>query len=218
MKNKFLSLFELVDDKVKNMALAHSSYANEYKIESNERLEFLGDSVLSLVTSEYMYNNLTSSEGKMSKLRANLVCWQNLSKIAKTLNLQNKLKLGNSLKTISDSMLADTVESMIGAIYLKFGLIKTRDAVLDLLQIKEYLHSNPKAIDYKTDLQEISQKLKVKIRYDISTYITKGGQKNFRSKVYVDDVYYGYGTSSIKKEAEQNSAKIAIQKLEKNKV
>ncbi|MDD4351130.1 MAG: ribonuclease III, partial [Clostridia bacterium] len=199
-------------------ALTHSSYANEYKIESNERLEFLGDSVLGLITSEYMYKYLDLNEGKMSKLRANMVCWQNLSKILKKMDIKDKLKLGNSLKTISDSMLADTIESMIGAIYLKHGLNKTRDAVLELLNVKEYLHSNPKAIDFKTELQEICQKLKMKVRYDITNYVTKGGQTNFRSKIYIDDVFYGYGTGSLKKEAEQNSAKIAISKLEKHNV
>jgi len=218
MKNKFLVLFELVDEEVKNTALTHSSYANEYKIESNERLEFLGDSVLGLITSEYMYKYLDLNEGKMSKLRANMVCWQNLSKILKKMDIKDKLKLGNSLKTISDSMLADTIESMIGAIYLKHGLNKTRDAVLELLNVKEYLHSNPKAIDFKTELQEICQKLKMKVRYDITNYVTKGGQTNFRSKIYIDDVFYGYGTGSLKKEAEQNSAKIAISKLEKHNV
>ncbi len=216
--NEFLEIFNSLDPNVQQTALTHSSYANEYKTDSNERLEFLGDSVLSLIVGQYLFEHIKTNEGKMSKLRSNLVCWQNLYKCAEVLNIKDRLRIGHSILSVSESMLADAVESMIGAMYLNVGLKKTTKAVINLLDLPNYVKSNPKAQDYKSDLQELCQKLKYKLVYDSAEFENKGGQITFRSDIYLDSVHRGYGQGSTKREAEQNAAKIVLQKLSKEYV
>ena len=216
---KFYELFLSADEKLKDIAFTHSSYANEHKAKSNETLEFLGDSVLSLCVSDYIYKNQNVNEGKLSKIRSNFVCTDSLSSIAKEMDLGSKIKLGRSFKdkTISDAMLEDLVESMIGVAYLCFGLKKTQDAVLEMLDIKSELKKGVKRIDYKTELQEIIQKSKRKLEYVCSTYVTKGGQTNFKSGIRIDGEFYKYGTGSTKRESEQNAARLTLKVLEKSK-
>ena len=115
MKNNFLSLFEKCSDELKDLAFTHSSYANQHKMASNERIEFLGDSVLSTIVSDYLYKHARKDEGKMSKIRATFVCTENLSRLARELKIEDKIKFGKSFKgkDISDAILADTIESMI---------------------------------------------------------------------------------------------------------
>lgn len=213
---KFYELFNSSNEKLKDIAFTHSSYANEHKASSNERLEFLGDSVLSLSVSDYLYNNYSANEGKLSKIRSSFVCTDSLCELAKEMQLESKLKLGKSFKTkqISNAMLEDLVESMIAVVYLCHGLKKTQSAVLEMLNLKQELKKGVKKRDYKTDLQELIQKSKKKIEYVSSIYITKGGQENFKSGIRIDGQFYKYGTGSTKKEAEQNAAKRTLKVLE----
>ena len=213
---KFYNLFEKSDKKLKEIAFTHSSYANEHKISSNEILEFLGDSVLSLCVSDYLYKNCPASEGKLSKIRSNFVCTDSLSKIAKEMELENNLKLGKSFKdkTISNAMLEDLVESMIAVVYLSNGFASTQTAVLEMLDLKSALKKGIKRRDYKTDLQEYCQKYKMKIEYVCSTYETKGGQTNFKSGIRINGEFYKYGTGSTKRESEQNAAMKTLKVLE----
>lgn len=212
---KFFELFQKCDDKLKDIAFTHSSYANEHKATSNETLEFLGDSVLSLCVADYLYKNCRFNEGKLSKIRSSFVCSDNLSKLAKEMEIESKLKLGHSFKDkkVSNAMLEDLVESMIGVVYLNFGLKTTQNAVIDMLDLKNALKKGVKETDYKSELQEYVQKSKQKLEYVISTYETKGGQTNFKSGVRIDGVFYKYGTGSTKREAEQNSARLTLKKL-----
>lgn len=218
MKNsyqKFYDLFNSSKPELKELAFTHSSYANQNKTQSNERLEFLGDSVLSLCLSDYLFKYYPRSEGKLSKVRSVFVCTESLSKIAKDMGLATKLKLGKSFKdkVVSDAMLEDLVESMIGAVYLSHGLKVTQNAILDLFEIKSKLKKGIKEKDYKTELQEYVQKNKFKLEYVMSTYITKGGQTNFKSGVRINGEFYKYGTGSTKREAEQNAARLTLKKL-----
>ena len=144
MKNRFLTLFEKCSDELKELAFTHSSFANEKKIESNERVEFLGDSVLSTIVSDYLYKHYHQTEGKMSKIRASFVCTENLSKLAKSLKIEDRIHFGKSFKgnDISDAILADTIESMIGVMYLSFGMPSIASAVIDALEIKENLNKD----------------------------------------------------------------------------
>ena len=216
MKNNFLSLFEKCSDELKELAFTHSSFAHEKGIQSNERIEFLGDSVLSTIVSDYLYKHAKQTEGKMTKVRSTFVCTENLSKLAKELKIENRIKFGKSFKDkVSDAILADTVESMIGAMYLSFGLHSIQTAVLDALRVKELLKQGIKAIDNKSELQEFVQSLKQKLTYTAETYLTKGGQENFKANVFVNKEFVAYGTGSTKKEAEQNAAKKALTKLKK---
>lgn len=218
MKNKFLQVFDECDEKLKDIAFTHISYANEHHASSNERLEYLGDSVLGLVVADYLYNNYPVNEGKLSKVRSSFVCTQNLSKIGRELDIQDKIKVGHSLKgvPISNALIEDTIESMIAVIYLCKGLKVAYKAVVDLLSIKSHLAKGIKPTDYKSALQEYAQKNKLELKYVGSTYITKGGQTNFKSGVTLNGVFYKYGTGSTKREAEQNASRLTLNKIEKD--
>ena len=216
-RNNFIELFNKCSDELKNLAFTHSSFAHEKKVESNERVEFLGDSVLSTIVSDYLYKHYHSNEGKMSKIRSSFVCTENLSKLAKALNIGEKIKFGKSFQgNISDSILADTIESMIGVMYLSFGLHSISTAVLEALEVPETLKKGVKPTDFKSTLQEYTQSKKQKLVYKIENYLTSGGQENFRASVFINGEFISYGQGSTKREAEQNSAHLALEKLNKN--
>ncbi|MBE5741405.1 MAG: ribonuclease III [Clostridiales bacterium] len=217
MKNNFITLFEKCSDELKDLAFTHSSFAHEKKLTSNERIEFLGDTVLSTIVSDYLYKHTHLDEGKMTKLRASFVCTENLSELAKTLGIESRIKFGKSFKNrdISDAILADTVESMIGVMYLSYGMHSISTAVLDALKVKELLKKGIKPQDFKSELQELIQENKQKLEYKIEKYETKGGQENFRANTFIDGEFVSYGQGSTRKEAEQNSAKLALEKLKR---
>ena len=163
-KNNFIELFNKCSDELKDLAFTHSSFANEKKIESNERIEFLGDTILGTIVGDYLYKHTKLNEGKMTKIRSTFVCTENLAKLAREIKIEDKIRLGKSFKDkISDAVLADTIESMIGAMYLTFGLHSIQTAVLDALNVKELLKSGMRAQDYKSELQEFCQENKLVI-------------------------------------------------------
>jgi len=216
MKNNFLDLFEKCSDELKNLAFTHSSFAHEKKIESNERIEFLGDTILSTIVGDYLYKHTKHNEGKMTKIRSQFVCTENLANLARTLKIEDRIKVGKSFKdAISDAVLADTVESMIGAMYLTYGLHSIQTAVLNALRVKEQLKSGMRAQDFKSELQEYCQENKMKLEYKCEKYLTKAGTENFKASAFVNKEFVSFGQGSTKKEAEQNSAKLALKKLKK---
>ena len=213
-KNSFLELFEKCSDELKDLALTHSSYAHQHSCQSNERVEFLGDTVLSTIIADYLYKHCKEKEGKMSKIRASLVCTENLSKLAKKLNIEPRIRFGKSFKDeVSDAILEDVIESMIGVMYLSFGLHSISTAVLEALEVKTLLKAGIKPNDYKSELQEYCQANKLSLTYKVEKYLTKGGQENFRASSFVNKEFIAYGQGSTKREAEQNSAKLTIKKL-----
>lgn len=217
MKNNFLDLFEKCSDELKTLALTHSSFANEKKIESNERIEFLGDSILSTVVSDYLYKHNHQTEGKMSKIRSAFVCTESLSELAKKIGIEKRIKFGKSFKgKVSDAILADTIESMIGAIYLTYGLPSISTAIINALEIKEKLQAGMHEIDAKSELQEYVQNKKLTITYKTDTFENNGGQETFRANVLIDNKFVAYGQGSTKREAEQNAAKKSLKKLINN--
>lgn len=150
----------------------------------------------------------------MSKIRASFVCTENLSEIAKELGIENNIKFGHSFKDkVSNAILADTVESMIGVTYLTYGLPSISTAVLDMLKIKEKLKSGMHELDYKSELQEHCQKEKLKLEYKVEKYPLDNGQENFKASTIINGKFVAYGNGSTKREAEQNAAKLAIEKL-----
>lgn len=215
-RNNFLDLFEKCPEELKELAFTHSSYAHDHNLRNNERVEFLGDSVLSLIVSDYLYKNMRQDEGKMTKVKSNFVCTESLSNLAKKLGIQNRIKIGKSFKdNISDAILENTIESMIGVMYLSFGLPSIKSAVIEALEIKEKLRAGIKTKDNKSILQEYAQANKIKLEYTCETFINKGGQEEFRSSVLLDKKFIAYGQGSTKREAEQNAAKKAMTKLKK---
>ena len=215
-KNNFLELFEKCSDELKELALTHSSFAHQKGVSSNERIEFLGDSVLQTIVSDYLYKHYNQTEGKMTKIRASFVCTESLSELAKRIDIEPRIKFGKSFKgKVSNAILADTIESMIGAMYLSFGMASISTAVLDALEVKQKLKAGVKPKDYKSELQEIVQADKKKLEYKIEKYTTKGGQENFRANAFIDGEFVSYGQGSTRREAEQNSARLALEKLKK---
>ncbi len=215
-RNSFLDLFEKCPTELKELAFTHSSYAHDHNLRNNERVEFLGDSVLSLIVSDYLYKNMRQDEGKMTKVKANFVCTESLSNLAKKLGIESRIKIGKSFKdNISDAILENTIESMIGVMYLSFGLPSIKSAIIEALEIKEKLRAGIKAKDNKSILQEYAQANKIKLEYTCETFTNKGGQEEFRASVLLDKKFIAYGQGSTKREAEQNAAKKAMTKLKK---
>lgn len=197
-------------------ALTHSSYANEAKnkrISDNERLEFLGDSVLGLVTTTYLYNKYPDvMEGELTKKRASLVCETSLCKCARKISLGEFLLLGRGEESGGgrdrDSILADAFEALIGALYLDAGEEVARNFV------HKFVLSDGKGecSDYKTTLQEIVQKNHGEIlSYRLLSAEGPDHHKSFRVEVLLNSNVIGRGEGHSKKEAEQMAAREALE-------
>lgn len=214
--------YEFKDKTLLQEALTHSSWAHEGKNEkvSNERLEFLGDSVLSLVISEYLYKNRKDlEEGSLSKYRAEIVCEPSLARCARKIELGSFLRMGKGEEISGgrdrDSILADAMEALLAAVYLDGGLEAVRRVILDLF--KEIIDEVLKGIiyrDYKTRLQEVVQSMEVgKITYELVEEIGPDHNKTFVTQVKIGDVVLGIGQGKSKKESEQAAAMEALSKL-----
>lgn len=200
-------------------ALSHSSYANEKKhsLQSNERLEFLGDSVLSIVVSEYLYTHLRSvAEGDLTKLRASLVCEKSLRVFASEIHLGDFLLLGKGEENTGGrerpSILADAFEAVIAAIYLDGGMEAARKHILRFMP-KDIGHSaKPIFDDFKTVLQEVVQKNpEEKVEYVLIGEEGPDHNKRFVVEVMLNSQVIGKGKGRSKKEAEQLAAKEALE-------
>lgn len=219
--------YKFKDINLLNWALTHSSYANEYKkqkIVYNERLEFLGDSILGLVVSDYIYKEYPKyPEGDLTKLRATVVCEPSLSFLAKNIDLGKYLLLGKGENSTGGrervSILADAFEALIGAIYLDGAMESAKTFVLYHLEpaIEGAVNGIELFIDYKTQLQEILQKKNSgKILYKVVREEGPDHNKSFYTEVYVKEVILGKGIGKSKKDAEQDAAKSALKRMDEN--
>lgn len=199
-------------------ALTHSSYAHEkgHRRNHNERLEFLGDAILELIISDYLYETFPQlSEGKLTKLRSDLVCEASLARLAYAMNLGQYLRLGKGEVVCGGSsrpsLLGDTVEALIGAVYLDLGLEKSRNYVLELYKpILKDLQEGVLRRDYKTLLQEFAQARFAKTPvYRIINESGPDHDKEFEAEVLLSTEPIGCGRGRSKKEAEQAAAKEA---------
>ncbi len=192
-------------------ALTHTSYANEHNCNSYERLEFLGDAVLELVSSDYIFKSHMYTEGEMSKKRSLYVCENALFEYAKEINLASYIKVGNSISAPNKTVIADVFEAVIGVIYLELGLHAVTKFFDDL--IVPYIEKNVDFLnDYKSTLQERVQTDKKSVDYVL---VKEGGpahKKFFVVNAVVDGIIFGTGKGASKKEAEQMAAKEAIKK------
>ncbi|MBO5348236.1 MAG: ribonuclease III [Clostridia bacterium] len=198
-------------------ALTHTSYAYENKVESNEKLEFLGDSILEFISSKYIYNNYKKlKEGEMTKVRADVVCEKSLHKIASKHNFSDFLYLGKSQKSneknVRPAILADSVEAVIAAIYFDSGLEQAeRFIVENLKEAIELASSNVGMKDYKTVLQEKLQiHGPVNIKYNIIKEFGPDHDKNFVAEVLCNGKILAEGTGKTKKMAEMEAARKAL--------
>lgn len=226
-KQNLLELEELLEIKFENLeflyeALTHSSYVFEMKnLKHNERLEFLGDSVLQLTISEYLYNNYADkTEGELTKLRSLIVCENSLYQIAQNLNLGRFLFMSKGEELTGGreriSILADCVEAVIAAIYLDKGIDFAKAFVLDKFQsITKNAIANKIVLDYKTKLQEELQKEGgVSITYNLIKFEGPPHHRKFYTSVSINNNVVASGAGFSKKEAEQAAAKQALLLME----
>ena len=206
---------KIKDKQLLETALTHSSYSNEHGGENYERLEFLGDAVLQLITSEYFYKKYHVQEGELSKIRASFVCEEALAQYAKDVGIDKHIRVGNGqIKNINDTIIADTFESVLGAIYLDQGFDVAKRYALEVLSPYDIEHHIFLG-DYKSKLQEMVQTDKKSLEYRLISETGPSHDKTFVFEVVIDGIVYGKGTGKSKKEAEQQAAYDALKKRAK---
>ena len=213
------------DRRLLEAALYHSSYANEHRgsgVQSNERLEFLGDSVLGMVTADYLYRKHPGlPEGDLTRIRAALVCEESLHEVAQSLNLGSYLKLGRGEESGGGrqrpSILADATESVFAAVYLDGGVEEARSLIHRVLLDKEREEVvEERRRDFKTELQELVQRRSDQVlRYELVGSSGPDHAKVFEARVTINGQTAGTGTGRSKKEAEQSAARSALEGLKK---
>lgn len=206
---------KIKDTKRLETALTHTSYANEHGGDNYERLEFLGDAVLELVTSEYFYENYHLSEGDMTKTRSRYVCEHALYEYAKTVGFIPYIKVGNGqIHDVNETIIADVFEAVLGAIFLDFGYEVSKKYVLDIMI--PFIESGADFYyDYKSLIQELVQTDKKSLEYRLVSESGPAHDKTYVIEVVIDDIVYGRGTGKSKKEAEQHAAYDAYSKCAK---
>ncbi len=216
-------LFDLLKITPKNiklyqLAFSHSSYVNEKHLKADyERLEFLGDAVLELVISDYLYNQLDVKEGSMTKIRASYVCENACFTYASDLGFSDYIKVGHGEELeggrFKKVILADIFEAFMGAIYLDLGYDIVKRVILEV--ITPYIENKNIVFfqDYKSALQELVQTEQRTLHYNLIKEEGPSHAKTFTIEVQIDKITYGIGTAGSKKEAEQEAAKNALEKL-----
>lgn len=200
-----------------NTALTHSSFSNEQKgmRANNERLEFLGDAVLSIIVADYIFKHKKVAEGELTKIRASLVCETALAQFARQINLGAHLLLGKGEEHNGgrqrDSIIADAFEALIAAIYLDGGMENAAAFVLPFITDSVETATGNDLHDYKTQLQEIIQKNpEEKISYVLVSELGPDHDKEFITHVLLNSNIIGKGVGKSKKAAEQSAAKEAL--------
>jgi ribonuclease-3 len=220
MLDSFDCIQNLLEYKFKNLellkiALTHRSYASERGLEyCNERMEFLGDSVLSAVVSLYLYTKYKDNEGKLSQIKAQIVSAKGLSSWAKKIKLDRFIFISKSEELNCarqrESLLCDSFEAVIGAMFLDSNFEQVKTFVGKFLLLKQDID----LIDYKSSLQELVQaKFQTLPEYKVVKEYGPDHDKKFEIAVFVEGKQFGLGKGSSKKEAEQNSAEQAYRKL-----
>lgn len=204
--------------KLYERAFTHTSYANEENQESYERLEYLGDAVLELVVSEYLYKNTEYKEGEMTKLRSGYVCENANFEYAMELKLNEYIRLGHGEEESGGrtrkAIVADVFESFIAAIFLDQGLEAAKKFIYSIVIPKIEDKSLDLFNDYKSVLQELMQTEKRSLVYEVVDEYGPSHNKTFTVVVKIDDIVYGTGTAHSKKEAEQIAASDALKKAQ----
>ena len=201
-------------------ALTHTSYAYEHSVESNEKLEFLGDSILEFISSTYLFEKYSHlKEGEMTKVRATVVCEKSLYKVAKMHNFSDFLYLGKSERQSGGedrpAILADSVEAVIAAMFLDGGIQVAEKFIIENLKDEiEIASKNVGQKDYKTVLQEkLQENGEVEIKYTILREYGPDHDKTFEAQVECDHKKLAVGTGKSKKQAEMEAARKALENL-----
>ena len=213
--------YTFTDKALLENALTHSSYANENRekhIPDNERLEFLGDSILGFVVADYLYRNFPDKpEGELTRIRADLVCERNLAEAAATIELGSYLLLGHGEEQGGgrkrDSIVSDAMESVIAASFMDGGFAAAKE-IIDRLILSNIPKGRPRNFDYKTAFQELVQRKKdQQIHYELTGESGPDHDKHFEVEVLLNGKAVGHGVGSSKKRAEQAAAEAAIEAL-----
>ena len=219
---KLLERFNIKTDNINiyDTAFSHSSYCNEHNLkEDYQRLEFLGDKVLDLIMSEYLYNTTDYEEGKMTKIRSMYVCENALYEYALLLDFPSYVKVGKGEELNGGkkrkATLADMFESFLGAVYLDQGFKKAREIVYEVVIPFIEEKTENFFMDYKSILQEVTQTSKKTVIYELVNEEGPAHDKMFTMNVIVDGIVFGTGSAKSKKEAEQEAAKKALEKQAK---
>ena len=201
-------------------AMTHKSYAYENDVESNEKLEFLGDSILEFISSKYLYNNYTKlTEGEMTKVRAEVVCEESLYEVANKHNFSDFLLVGRSERSSNGNrkmaIMADSVEAVIAAIYFDSGINKAEEFIINNLKDSiEKSSQNVGMKDHKTVLQEkLQENGNVKIEYNIIKEEGPDHDKKFTAEVKCNGKILAQGIGRTKKQAEMEAAKKALDNM-----
>lgn len=201
-------------------AFSHSSYCNEHHLkEDYQRLEFLGDKVLDLIMSDYLYNTTNYEEGKMTKIRSMYVCENALYEYALLLDFPKYVKVGKGEEASGGkhrkATLADMFESFLGAVYLDQGYRKAKEIVYEV--VIPFIIDKPETffMDYKSNLQEMVQTTKKSAVYELVKEEGPAHDRTFTMNVVVDGIVLGTGVAKSKKEAEQEAARHALEKQAK---
>ena len=197
-------------------AMTHTSFAHEHQTVHNERLEFLGDAVIELMMSTYLFTHDPSNQGVLTKRRAQAVREEALVLYAKTIDLEKHMRLGNGEQSAKPSMIADAFEAFFGAIYTDQGYEKAYEVfkliVIPNLKLVEHIK------DYKTQLQEFIQLERKSLSYKTLKVGGPSHRPIFKSEVFLENsILLGSGQGSSTKEAEQNAAKEALSKVVKER-
>ena len=208
--------------KLYETAFSHTSYSNEHKVKSYERLEFLGDAVLELLMSNYLYKSNKYNEGEMTKIRAHYVCETTNYEYSMKLGLNKYLKLGKGEEENGGrnrkAIVSDIFESFLGALYLDQGFSKVQtffeENIVPIIENHEVDFFD----DYKSALQEFVQTDKKSLEYKLIKEVGPSHNKKFTVDVIIDNIVYGSGTAKSKKAAEQEAAKDALKKAQKGSI
>lgn len=199
-------------------AFTHTSYANEHGIKSYERLEYLGDAVLEVFMSDYLYRNTEYNEGTMTKLRAHYVCENALYEYSLKLSFNEELLLGKGEEEnggkYRKAIVADIFEAFIGALYLDKGMETVSQFLNEHIIPMIENHKLDFIHDYKSILQEFVQTDKRSLGYTVIKEEGPSHNKTFTVEVKIDNIRYGIGVAHSKKEAEQKAAKDALKKAQ----
>ena len=215
--------YSFMDKQLLELALTHSSYANDKKLgklKNNERLEFLGDAVLELASSEFLYKEYYSKpEGELTRLRASIVCEPTLAGTARDIKLNSYIRLGHGEEITGgrnrDSIISDAFEALIGAIYLDGGFANAKEFVLKF--VLNDIENKHLFYDSKTILQEIVQKqYKERVEYVLIGETGPDHNKSFEVEAVFRNIVLGRGVGATKKRAEQQAAYEAIMSIKQS--
>ncbi len=218
---EILEKFNIKPKRIKlyEQAFTHTSYANENNVKSYERLEYLGDAVLELLMSEYLYKKRIYDEGNMTKLRSYYVCENTLNELSLKLGLNEYIKLGHGEYEnggkYRKAIVADVFEAFMGAIYLDLGFFPVKNFFYKYVIPIIESHQIEVNTDYKSKLQEFVQTDRRGLEYVVVDEEGPAHNKTFTIEVKIDNIVYGCGKAHSKKEAEQLAAKDALTKAQR---